>query len=378
VKNQIKISAILVAAAILAGCSTNGNAINPTVTRGNLNNDKLQFAVGTANIAFDGTIGLNVVTTFRQPNGLSAVLLDSPLITGPAGFTVTANAPSGDAGTNHISSSPQSQSPPNPCPTTFCVAGGAFKYGFAPYNSDNQGDPYPNGPALYPEPFYSGDAVPIAGGPPAYPFFNDGTFISGFPGYSQGFNAFETPVIAGAYSLSVVVPGPNGPAATFSANATITSVAPLPGVGVPAVTEDGAGGFSNVSVTVPADPRIVETMIYTADTSSGNFYTIGPLDGTGVLSGVLPSNLGPCSGQGCQNGPNATPSINAGDGYIVYAVTYDYPAFEASPPGSTSQLPAITGPNSGGQADVSISQIFSGSYGGGLRPRFRGHLARIH
>ena len=89
-KNRIHFSAILVAAAILAGCSTNGASINPSVSRGNLNNDKLQLAVGTANIAFDGAIGLNVVTTFRQSNGLSAVLLDTPTITGPAGFVVTA------------------------------------------------------------------------------------------------------------------------------------------------------------------------------------------------------------------------------------------------------------------------------------------------
>jgi hypothetical protein len=385
VKNQNQFWTILVAAAILAGCSTNGASLNPPVTRGNLNNDKLQVAVGTANIAFDGAVGLNVVTTFRQPNGLSAVLLDSPMITGPAGFVVTAAAPANDAGTNHISYTPQTLNPPVPCPTTFCVAGGAFSYGFAPYNSDNQGNPYPNGPSLYAEPFYSGGAVPIAGGPPAYPFFNNGTFISGFVGYSQGFTAFETPVVAGSYTLAVIVPGANGPAATFTSSATMANLAPLPGVGAPTVTEDGVGGLSNVSVTVPADARIFETMIYIADTTTGNFFTIGPITGTGVLSGVLPATLGPCSGANCQLGPNATPSINPpganpGDSYIVYSITYDYPAFEAGPPGNSSQLPAITGPNSGGQADISMSQVFAGTYGGGggLRPRHKGHIRPIH
>jgi hypothetical protein len=365
VKNRFKFSGILVAAAILAGCSTNGSSINPPVTRGNLNNDKLQVAVGTANIGFDGSIGLNVVTTLRQPNGLSAVLLDSPVITGPAGFVVTGAAPSGDAGTNHISSSPQSQNPP-PCTTTFCVAGGAFSYGFAPYNSDNQGNPYPNGPALYPEPFYSAtNPVPIAGGPPAYPFFNDGTFISGFVGYSQGFTAFETPVIAGAYSLSVTVPGPNGPAKTFNASATITNLAPLPAIAAPGFVSDGTGG-GNLTVTVPADPRIVETMIYVMSDPGGNpnagllAYTIGPLSGTGLLAGALPDKLGPCSGSGCQNGPNAAQSMNTGDTYQIYAVSYDYPAFEAGPPGNKSQSPTIVG--AGGQADVSISSVTAGTY----------------
>jgi hypothetical protein len=359
VKKRLRIPGIL-AAVILAGCSTNGSSLSPSVTRGNLNNDKLQFAVGTANI-FDGSIGLNVVTTFRQPNGLSAVLVDSPTITGPAGFVVTANAPSDDAGTNHISSTAQTLNPPNPCPTTFCVAGGAFKYGFAPYNADNTGNPYPYGSALYPVPFFidSSLQVAIAGGPPAYPFFNDGTFLSGFPGYSQGFNAFETPVVAGAYGLSVAVPGPNGIAKTFTASATITNVAPLPSLGAPGFASDDTGG-GLVSVAVPADPRIVETLIYVVNNSSGLIFTIGPLAGTGALSGTLPDKLGPCSGQGCQNGPNATQSLSSGDSYTIYAIAYDYPSFEASPPGSTSQTPVIAG--AGGQADLSMSPLTNGSY----------------
>ena len=372
-KRRLQFAGIL-AAALLAGCSTNGASFNPSVTRGNLNADKLQMAVGTANIAFDDSIGLNVVTTFRQPNGLSAVLLDSPTLTGPAGFVVTGNAPSGDAGTNHISSTPQTLNPPNPCPTTFCIAGGAFKYGFAPYNSDNFGDPYPNGPSLYSVPFYSGDSVPIAGGPPAYPFFNDGTFISGFPGYSQGFNAFETTAVTGAYSLSVLVPAANGPSKTFNVSASISDLTPLPTLGAPGFVEAGAGG-GPASVTVPADARIVKTIIYKVDDSSGNFFTIGPLAGTGDLGGSLPDLLGPCSGQGCQNGAGATPSLNAGDSYTVYAITYDYPAFEASPPGSNSETPVIA--SAAGQADVSISLLTNATYGGGgIRPRhlhFRPH-----
>jgi hypothetical protein len=360
VKHRITIGVIL-SGALLAACSTNGASINPSVSPGNLNSDKLQMAVGTANIAFDGAVGLNVVTTFRQPNGLSAVLLDTPTITGPGGFVVTANAPSLDAGTNHISGSVQVQTSQTPPPNTFGFAGGAFKYGFAPYNSDNAGDPYPNGPALYAEPFYSGNAVPIAGGPPAYPFFNNGTFISGFPGYSQGFTAFETPVATGQYSLSVIVPIANGASKTFTGAATLTNAAPLPTIGAPAFASDDAGGGA-ITVTVPADPRIVETMIYVADTSSGLFFTIGPIAGSGALNGALPDKLGACSGNGCQNGSGATQSLATGDSYQVYAITYDYPAFEASPPGSTAQLPAITGPNSGGQADISISGVTAGTY----------------
>jgi len=369
VKHRYAIAAML-AGALLAGCSTNGAAINPTVSPGNLNNDKLQMAVGTANIAFDGTVGLNVVTTFRQANGLSAVLLDAPTITGPAGFVVTAGAPSLDAGTDHISGSVQVSTSQTPPPNTFGFAGGAFKYGFAPYNSDNTGNPYPNGPALYAEPFYSANAVPIAGGPPAYPFFNDGTFVGGFPGYSQGFGAFETPAVTGQYSLSVIVPIANGPTRTFTASAALSSVAPLPALGTPVFVSDDTGG-GNVTVAVPADPRIVETLIYIVDNSSGLIFTIGPLTGTGSLGGALPDKLGACIGQGCQNGPNATQSLASGDAYTVYAIAYDYPAFEASPPGSTSQVPVIAG--AGGQADISMSPVFSATYARIHHTRVRDH-----
>jgi hypothetical protein len=360
----------MLAGALLAGCSTNGAAINPSVSPGNLNNDKLQMAVGTANIAFDGTVGLNVVTTFRQPDGLSAVLLDAPTITGPAGFVVTAGAPSLDAGTDHISGSVQVSTSQTPPPNTFGFAGGAFKYGFAPYNSDNTGNPYPNGPALYAEPFYSANAVPIAGGPPAYPFFNDGTFVAGFPGYSQGFGAFETPAVTGQYSLSVIVPIANGPTKTFNVSATLSSVAPLPALGTPVFTSDDAGG-GNVTVAVPADARIVETLIYIVNNSSGLIFTIGPLAGTGALGGALPDKLGACIGQGCQNGPNATQSLSTGDAYTVYAITYDYPAFEASPPGSKSQTPVIA--SAGGQADISMSPLVSATYSRIHQTRVRDH-----
>ena len=130
-------------------------------------------------------------------------------------------------------------------------------------------------------------------------------------------------------------------------------------IGAPGFVSDTTGGGS-ITVTVPADPRIVETLIYVADTSSGLFFTIGPLTGTGVLNGTLPDKLGACSGQGCQNGPNATQSLSTGDSYTIYAISYDYPAFEASPPGSTSQLPVIVG--SSGQADISMSQLTNGTY----------------
>jgi hypothetical protein len=62
---------------------------------------------------------------------------------------------------------------------------------------------------------------------------------------------------------------------------------------------------------------------------------------------------------GCQTSHPGV-SITSGDQYLVYAASFDYKQFEAEPPGNTSQTPTITG--SGGQADISLSPAFSGTY----------------
>jgi hypothetical protein len=50
-----------------------------------------------------------------------------------------------------------------------------------------------------------------------------------------------------------------------------------------------------------------------------------------------------------------------GDEYRFYAASFDYPMFEAGPPGNTQQKPAITGAN--GQADITTSAATTvGSY----------------
>jgi hypothetical protein len=356
-----------VASVVAAGCSSNGTAAVPGAKQVDLSMDKLQVAVGTANIAFDGTVGLNVLATFRQPSGFSAVLADTPTITGPASFVVPPAAPPLDAGTNHISATPQIMPTPDPPQTTFATNGGVFSYGFGPFNSDNTSSAfYPGNPnsynfADYTEPFYAKSPNPpvVLGGPPAYPFFTDGTYPPGFAGYPQGFTAFEAAPVAGSYSLSVVVPIVSGPSPVFTAAATLTSTTPLPTLGKPAFTKDGLGG-GTVTISIPADARIVETMVYVEDTTAATFFAVGPLRGTGALVAPLPDKLGPCVGSGCQNGPGATATIPTGDSYVVYVVTYDYPAFEAGPPGNTNQTPVIVGAN--GQADLSMSRLLLGVY----------------
>ena len=76
---------LVIATALLAACASNGVAKNPGVTQANLAANKLQFAVGTARIGQDGTVGVNFVSTLRQPNGLSGPLADSPRVAGRPG-----------------------------------------------------------------------------------------------------------------------------------------------------------------------------------------------------------------------------------------------------------------------------------------------------
>src|ERR1700687_1602181 len=73
-------------AAALTACTV-GQTTAPgisSVNPGDPNYSKLQFAVGTANIY--GVLGLNVVSTLRQPHGPSAIGVSTPTITGPFTF----------------------------------------------------------------------------------------------------------------------------------------------------------------------------------------------------------------------------------------------------------------------------------------------------
>ena len=394
-KKQLEVLGVLVgcafAATQIAGCGTNGNAQIPSITQAPLSQNALQLAVGTARIGQDGGfVGLNVVATLRQPNGLTAVLADQPTLTGPAGFAVAPGTPGAygsgnvDAGTAHISGSPQV--PRNNAGLVNSTLGtftGVFSYGFGPFNCDqnctNITGYYPGNPngsggngfssSIYdgssivakalgtgdptqPLPYFSSDPVDYLMGPPAVPFFNDGTFPSGFAGYSPGFTDFEMAPVAGQYSLAVHVAAQNASPITYNATATLSATGGLGPITVTDFTSSGGGGTGHV--TVPAG--VTETLVFIEDVEAGLYYTVGPLTGTGTVAFTLPGTLGPCTGSGCQNGASATPSLTAGDDVFVSAVGFDYPAFEAAPPGNKQQKPTIAGAN--GQADLTASAVF--------------------
>jgi len=351
-------------AALAAGCTAGNGALEPPFTSVDLTKDKLQLAVGVATFV-DGTKGLNAVATFRQPNGFSGTLLNTPTLMGP--FTVPAAAPGAgvDAGTQHITGSPQAI--PGGAPavkSTFGQSGGVFAYGFAPENSTTAGTA---NYALYVQPFYdptgalagnpvdpNGNSLEYRGGPPAYPNVRDGTFDPAFFGYTLGFTTFALTPIVGTYGLSVNVPSGNAPSVTLTApNATLGNAIGLPAFAAPpAFTPDNLGG-GTATCTPPAG--VTETLVEIVDTTVPAYYTfVAP--GGGPVTVTLGDNLGPA-----KTGTTA-PSIGTGDAYEVECIGADYPLFEAGPPANLQLAPVLLG--AAGQADITFAvPITSPAYG---------------
>jgi hypothetical protein len=366
----------LLSAAILAGCASGDVGVQPGITPVDpIANSKLQFAVGVATINETSQnrifYGLNTVETLRQPNGLSAVLDDTPYITGPPGFVGQKDPITGNPTTILSGSGPGIA-----CnATTFGCAGGAFGYGFAPDNTLPGSQNVSFSLFLIPMAVGSSDQITTAGyysGPPAFPQFNNGTYPAGFQGYSPGFVDFQSAPVVGSYRLDVVIPTGPTTSGTISATAQLNSITGLPVIQTPVPFPDpnGDGGLK-VDIIVPAG--ISETWVWIQDqggachppvqgNSTGTQYYTIEMAQTGPQQLTLPPNLGPTSGSGsspsiCSAAANqaATGNPNApGDTYGVYAVGFDYPAIEAAYPYNLSQTPTIVGP--AGQVDITATE----------------------
>lgn len=394
-----KLSLLALGVAVaLGGCSTNNNnAVPPTQQTADLSKNVLQFAVGTANLSGAGpaTIGLNTVVTYRQPNGLDGTLLNTPTITGPAGF-VNNKSTGFDGGTNTIAGSPQPPVGVAAQPSTFGSTGGAFAYGFQPDNSTTTGAVsfsrfslpfFPTTPAVA---NVTVTARQFIGGPPAYPNVRNGTEPTNpntgvpFQGYPMGFTDFNLTPVAGTYSLALVVPtgfaGSTPTSTTVTAAATLSTLVALPPFPTPTIAFNGTGG---ATVTAVVPPGVTEAFIVIRDAGQANgnpncypgseqppaYYTFRTTT-TGVQTFTLPDTIGPTfSGQPvtpsictstmntatfAKNNPTITPTpAQGGDAVTVYAVGFNYGAFAAGPPNSSSPTPTIVGAN--GQADLTQS-----------------------
>jgi hypothetical protein len=322
----------------LPACTSGQAAVEPPKTIANTTADQLQFQVGTANL--QGVAGLNTVVTFRQPNGLSALLDDTPTITLPFTNTAPASVAFNDSGTNRISGTPQTNNgQPSTDPRTFSQSVGAFAYGFLASNSSTTGA---NNSAFYTGntmPYYAltnppgpGRSFYVGPGNPFVPNFKDGSLGTTFSGYPSGFTTFVLAPQTGTYTLSVGLPNASTPIPTFTATTMLSNLTLLPAMPAPGVTSDGTGGLT-VTETIP--PGILETLIFIVDRNTANYYTL-VMRGTGPQTATLADNLGPITGG------VAGPSLNPGDLYRVFAFGFDYPAIEAVPVGAgPPQAPVI-------------------------------------
>jgi len=382
--------------AAVAGCGNGGASEPPVTSYDPAATSKLQFAVGVATMSYNGgtsvAYGLNTVETLRQKDGLSGTLYNVPMIIGPSSFDVLTSTETGnevqssgsDLGTNHITWGTLNQTqwtgpPRGPKASTT----GAFGYGLCPCNSDS-------GPGNGFTPLFQSFNLPVYGineqlwygGPPAYPSEGPSVIALGWEGYSLGFTDFAVAPVIGAYHMYAAVPpaydtpqnptpspGPNGtptPApGILAAGAQLTNLTPLPQFQTPTFKPDRKGG-GTVEVNVPAGATEVLAIVRALKDSgqqssacvlahtSDSYYTIvGQKSGRQSL--VLPDMLGPLTQSG-----EKTQSICSEGTYQVYAVGADYPAYEASYPSNLGQLPVIKG--SGGQADVSTSDVLTAAY----------------
>jgi len=296
------------AAGVMLSACTQGATGPPGITSSNpLANSKLQMAVGTANIQGAGPF-LNVISTMRQPSGDSAVLADTPKLTGPFtlpaavpccglpydGYSTLYAGPSAQevAAGGTIEGTPQSivagtplcdsnvncgNIPPNS--DTFGLSGGDFGLGFAPYNSTINGTATFYEP--YVEPLYDtlgGTFLPW-GGPPAFdPLgdgmgWRDGQFnicegggcgLGQILGIAEGITVFEnvTPAL-GSYNLTVTIPTSPTSSGSVSTTASLTSAAMLGTAAAPTIGAfDGSGG---VALTVAFPAGVTEGYIEVID-----------------------------------------------------------------------------------------------------------------
>jgi hypothetical protein len=352
--------------AILSACTGGQSAIEPPFTAVNpQTQSSLQFRVGTAN--FQGTTYLNTVVTFRQPNGLSATLFNTPTITGPPGFVNTASAAVAgvDSTTNQISATPPTQPGTVATVTSFNQTGGAFSYGFAPANSTTAGTanythtstsstqvPSVSVTGSYTQPFYlaAGAKLPFMLGPPAVPDFHNPAlgFPAGFAGYDSGFVVFGVTPVAGTYAFNLTVPsntiGQNS--AVFNTTAALTTIVPLAAMPAPVL---GGGGGTAITVTVgPAPAGATSRVIYIADRQ----VPVNPP----VTNPVACPAGGPCFfaiNAGTAAGVfNLGTGFATGDRFYAWQVAADWDIVGGAPPGNTSPTPTLPA-----QTDISVSPI---------------------
>jgi hypothetical protein len=391
-----RIAIVAGAALSLAACSA-GSTTAPSITVVPPGvGDKLQFAVGTANI-YGGTAGaatgLNVVSTFRQGNGHSATGVNTPFITGPftlpAGMvtpaigglavggalsdpyttlwtgsatqtggpslpevstnppaitgtpqTVTAGTPACD-GVNPPAGFTTCLAGIQPNATTFGQSGGDFAMGIAPYNTtaDTQ-QSYSYAP--YQQPLYDAGATPLFvpwGGPPAFdPDGNgmgtrDGLIQAGNDGFWSA-NGVCCNYFLGVGEGVTVFEGVAASAGAYKLALQIATIGSGGGVHITTITANAQLG-SAAFLLGPATAPLV-----TPDLNDGGASMNVTMPGSATEAVVQIVDYGP--GGGPLSGGGTVANCQGQRGPAFAPVYYTIEVTQTGP----ASLPQLDGPNS--------------------------------
>ena len=355
--------AFFAATALLIGCTTGQANTTPTITSGgggggSNSNYALQLSVGTVNFA-GYAVGLNVLETFRDANGFTAVPISSAVLNTPGSLHGIANSkdpgahasgrfPLGSASNQFLIGGAGAQT----------VIGGADGFGIGPPSCSCPGvNFYPMQPQFASNPklsiVFPGGAEPFYGGPPAYPptvlaasslssLVNiPSSWPEGF--YLMGFSR----VPSGSYSLQASY-SQSGKMTTRTAHATLNAHRVLPVIrfAIPTAHKDGS-----LTVQLSLPRGVKQAFVFVIDSNVPPVPAATCITGLGFAtlrfdkSGTqtISANLGNYGQGGAQTFCN-------GDLIDLQAFAFDYDDFDLGPPGNVEQRPALPS-----QADMTIS-----------------------
>jgi hypothetical protein len=344
------------AVTMLAACTTGQSNTTPNVVAAPANG-KLQMAVGTVNFANIG-IGINVLETYRGPNGFTAVPINTATLVGPAGFSAPAG--SGDPGSG------QAAIPLGSAHNQFVIGNAgantqlasADGFGVGPPSASTTGmNVYPMQPqfadaALPPMAF---PAAPIYGGPPAYPAVLYvpsalSSLVQIPSGWSEGFYivALTAPPPSGTYMLNVTYTA-NGSTLSTQASAVLPSPpVTLPFLNPPQIQSTHDGGATISLLLPPGVPHalvnVIDLNVPPSTPPAGAPCTTGLSFATVAFTQSGQQAIPPNIGRG------GAPSFCSGDTLVAQAYGFDYDDFALGPPGNTLQTPSLPP-----RADLTVS-----------------------
>ena len=353
---------MLASLALLSGCTTGQANTTPPISSGGGGGGGgggsyvLQMSVGTINFGGFG-VGLNVLETFRDPSGFTAIPITTATLSGPKGFHAPKGSKdpgSGMSGTIPIGNASNQfvvGSGITPPMTVYagadgwgigppsCSCAGINFYPFQPQFADKTliGSLFPGGP----EPFY--------GGPPAYPPTTlvasaISQLVSIPSGWAEGFyfvSLFSKPP-TGTYALRVSY-SQGGGTSHSQTSATLHANALLPALTGQTVASDHHGGLI-VHVVLPHGVKQVIANVIDANVPPAPPPSGGKACPTGLgfaslvfnASGTqrIPDNLG-------NYGQGGAPTFCKNDILNVQFMGFDYDDVDLGPPHDNEQRPAL-------------------------------------